>query len=149
VGSVRDPRPFGQSIAFMLSVLGAIETRRFGELMSSFGLEPRSFGVLSLLSQAGPSTQHALAMALAIPDSTMVALIDGLEEAKLVVREPHPDDRRAWQVSLTEAGRQVVTRATARAWEHESEITGGLGEEGRAQLLELLLHVARNLSVEC
>lgn len=133
----------------MLSVLGAIETRRFGELMSAFGLEPRSFGVLRVLFESGPSTQHALAMALSIPDSTMVALIDGLQEARLVVREPHPDDRRAWQVSLTEAGHQVVTRATARAWEHESEITGGLGEEGRAQLIELLLHVARNLSVEC
>lgn len=131
----------------MLSVLGAIETRRFGELMSSFGLEPRSFGVLSLLVEAGPSTQHALALALAIPDSTMVALIDGLEEAKLVVREPHPADRRAWQVALTELGHQVVARATALAWEHESEITGGLGEEGRAQLLGMLVQVARNLGV--
>lgn len=131
----------------MLSVLGAVETRRFGELMSSFGLEPRSFGVLRVLFEAGPSTQHALSTALGIPDSTMVSLIDGLQEAGLVARQPHPADRRAWQVALTERGHEVVNRATALAWEHETEITSGLGAEGRASLLDMLLRIADNLGV--
>ena len=48
--------------------------------------------------------------------TTMVALIDELEQAGLVRRRTHPDDRRKNAVELTPAGRDTL-RDTLRASE--------------------------------
>jgi len=58
-----------------------------------------------LLSQAG------LAQLLGIDRTSMVALIDQLEEKGLVKRRPHRDDRRKNAVELTVNGRDLKNRA--------------------------------------
>jgi DNA-binding MarR family transcriptional regulator len=59
----------------------------------------------SLLSQAG------LARLLGIDRTSMVALIDQLEQKGLVRRRRHRDDRRKNAVELTADGREVKKRA--------------------------------------
>jgi DNA-binding MarR family transcriptional regulator len=139
-------RPFGESVAFMLSILGAMETRSFGALMASLGLEPRSFGVLRALADIGPVTQHHLATAAHVPTSSMVALLDDLEAQDLISRHPHPEDRRAHRVSLTQQGRHVIEEATALAWSHEEAITQQLTPLERRALLDALSKVYAKLS---
>ena len=65
---------------------------------------------LWVLQQAGPVTQQALAQALGTTPRSVSALVDGLEGSGYVVRTPHPDDRRAVLVTLTDAARTVMTR---------------------------------------
>jgi DNA-binding MarR family transcriptional regulator len=141
-------RPFGKSVAFMLSILGTMETRSFGELMASLGLEPRSFGVLRALADIGPVTQHQLSTAAHVPTSTLVALLDDLEARDLISRHPHPEDRRAHQVSLTDKGRLVIEEATALAWSHEEAITEQLTPLERRALLDALSKIYAKLSGE-
>jgi DNA-binding MarR family transcriptional regulator len=65
--------------------------------------------LLWLLHHHGPSTQRALADALKVTPRNVTGLVDGLVASGHVTREPHPSDRRATLVSLTQ--RAAVTLA--------------------------------------
>ena len=45
---------------FLLSRIGMVAQRRFGERLASLGLNPRMWAVLNVLDAEGPITQHAL-----------------------------------------------------------------------------------------
>ena len=75
---------------------------------------------------------------MGIDPSTMVALIDGLEDEGLAERRPHPNDRRARAVSLTAKGRRVAKRARALAYEVEDEVLRGLTAPQRRELVDLM-----------
>jgi DNA-binding MarR family transcriptional regulator len=57
-----------------------------------------------LLHHNGPMTQRALADALKVTPRNVTGLVDGLVSTGHVTREPHPADRRATLVSLTDQG---------------------------------------------
>jgi len=61
-----------------------------------------------LLHQRGPVTQRALADALRVSPRNVTGLVDGLVATGFVTREPHPTDRRATLVSLTEHGASAL-----------------------------------------
>jgi DNA-binding MarR family transcriptional regulator len=76
------------------------------------GLSVSRATLLWTLRQTGPSPQRVLADALGVTARTITGLVDGLQAAGLVTREPHPGDRRATLVTLTGAGSAIVeTRA--------------------------------------
>jgi DNA-binding MarR family transcriptional regulator len=60
-----------------------------------------------------PHTLSELAEQLAADRPYVTLIVDGLEERGLVARTPHPEDRRAKVVALTEAGRAAAARADA------------------------------------
>ena len=75
------------------------------ERLEPLGLSPRAWGVLSTLAESGPLTQIELATTMAIDRTAMVYLLDDLEQRKLVERVRSPQDRRAFMIHLTPAGR--------------------------------------------
>ena len=56
-----------------------------------------------------PLTVKEVAEAATIDAPAATVAVNDLEERGLVVREPHPDNRRCKLVSLTAAGRDVIT----------------------------------------
>jgi len=139
--------PFGRSVGYMVSQLGQANSREFAELTASAGLEPRHFAVLSHLRRAPGESQQDVAHALGIPVSTMVSLVDAMEDHGWVVRRTHRTDRRSRTLHLTAKGSATVRRLTALAWAHEEKTCAGLSAEERTRLLELLSRVASNLGV--
>ena len=114
---------------------------RVAEALRSIGLTPALFGVLNVLAVRTGAIQQELGSAMGIDPSTMVSLIDELEGAGLARRRPHPEDRRARQVSITPKGRRVLQRARKLAFEAEDEVLGGLTVTERRELLMLLRRV--------
>jgi DNA-binding MarR family transcriptional regulator len=111
---------------------------RVAEALDSIGLTPALFGVLNVLGARDGAIQQELGSAMGIDPSTMVSLIDQLESAGLARRRPHPEDRRARQVSITPKGRRLLQRARDVAVEAEDEVLGGLTTAERSELLMLL-----------
>ena len=64
--------------------------------------------------------------------------IDKLESEGLAKRRPHPQDRRAREVSLTPKGRRLLQRARKIAFAAEHEVLRGLTAAERRELLRLL-----------
>jgi DNA-binding MarR family transcriptional regulator len=70
--------------------------------------------------------------------STARSLIDDLERAGHVKRERNPDDRRAYVIRLTAAGRKAQARAEQTVDAHALAFFARLSEEERQELHELL-----------
>ena len=110
----------------------------FREFASSVAeLSPGRAGML-LLVEANPGvTQGRLAQAVGLERSTMVGVIDALEERGLIERR-RGSDRRTNGLWLTRAGRPFVARLKSRIEMHERRVAARLTPGERDQLLALL-----------
>jgi DNA-binding MarR family transcriptional regulator len=96
------------------------------------------------LSDNGALLLSHIASRLMVHPTTVTIMTDRLENQGLLVREPHPTDRRAIFAKITPAGKALVTSATRAL----SEITFGLPGLTKAdakQLVNLLRPVRAEL----
>ena len=127
-----------QTLAFLLSQVGIHASRRFAERIAAVDLHPPLFRVLNLVAAAEGRSQQAIAAAIEIPPSRMVALVDDLEQRGLVERHPDPEDRRVRALFLTAKGKRCLKRGREIAKQHEEELTAGMTPADRKRLLALL-----------
>jgi DNA-binding MarR family transcriptional regulator len=79
------------------------------------GLTPSQLSTLSTIGVKGPVRLGDLAAAERIAPSTLTRLINVLEDKGYVRRDAAPDDARAYLVSVTEQGRDVLERIKQEA----------------------------------
>ena len=111
---------------------------RTAERLDEIGLTPPTFALLNVLGAREGAIQQELCSVMGVDPSTMVALLDELEDAGLAERRPHPTDRRAREVLITPGGRRRLKKARELAMQVEDEVLGGLSAAQRRELLELL-----------
>ncbi len=115
--------------------------QNFAEVLESQDISPGQVGVL-LLVRANPGVnQTRVGNALGIDRSTLVAVIDRLEERTLIARTPSPKDRRSHALLLTRTGESYLETMLPRLREHERQIAAGLSGEERSTLIALLARV--------
>ncbi|MFF0457999.1 MarR family winged helix-turn-helix transcriptional regulator [Nocardia africana] len=135
-------RPLESRGAFLLSQIGFHVSHRLTDQLARLDLDPAHFAVLTQLAVGDGRSQQELADLLRVHRNAMVGLVDELEERALVTRRPHPADRRAHAVHLTDRAREVLESMQSEADALESEIFAPLEEAERAQLLPLLQRIA-------
>jgi DNA-binding MarR family transcriptional regulator len=81
--------------------------------LAARGLSRARATVIWYLDQQGQMTQRQLADALAVTPRNVTGLVDALEKAGFVGRDPHPDDRRATLVTLSATGRRAAAAMRA------------------------------------
>ena len=102
------------------------------------GLSPGRVGILTLIEANPGVTQSRLARAVDLDRSTMVGVLDTLEERRLIERRRGADDRRTNGLWLTRRGRAVLVGAKRKIAVHERRIASRLSVAERAQLVRLL-----------
>ncbi|MBL6958843.1 MAG: MarR family transcriptional regulator [Rhodospirillales bacterium] len=110
----------------------------FSRTIADHQITPGQFGVLTLIAANPGLTQSALAKAVGIERSTMVATIDALEGRKLVERRPSPVDRRSYALMLSNEGRGLVAKLKEKVVNHENDMMAAVSDEDRATLIRLL-----------
>ena len=85
-----------------------------------------------------PMRMADLAAQLEIVPRSVTTMIDGLEAAGLVARDPDPHDRRCLLVTPTLAGRAVLERMDRARRATAEELFSPLSSPERAQLARLL-----------
>jgi DNA-binding MarR family transcriptional regulator len=131
-------------VAFLLARLGSHATERFAQRVQALGLTPPQISMLQVIAAGPGQSQQSLARRLGVQPSRVVALIDGLERRDLVERTRNRSDRRLYAVTLTAAGREVMTAIAAIAAEHEQELCVGLSAADRRHLRDLLDRIAEH-----
>ncbi len=111
---------------------------RTADALTSLGLTPALFAVLNVLGAREGTIQQQLSSEMGIDPSAMVKLINEIERAGLADRRRRPNDRRAWEVTITPKGRRTLQRARRLVSQVEDEVLGGLTATDRRQLLTLL-----------
>jgi DNA-binding MarR family transcriptional regulator len=130
------------SLVFLLSKLGFAASRSFAESLAPLGLEPRHFALLNYVALAEGQSQQELGVALDIPPSRMVAIVDDLEERGMVERRAKPSDRRARALYLTASGTTLRGKARAAVRANEQRFCASLAPATREQLIALLTPLA-------
>ena len=115
--------------------------------LSPMGLSVQLCGVLNMLA-LGAISQQALGEQLGIDRTTMVELIDQLEQQGVVVRRRNPADRRSYALSLTPRGRTVQKRA-ARAFDAAAdEFFGPLRPAEQQALTDMLQRIIASADLQ-
>jgi len=135
-------RGFPQSLLGRLSfLLGKLHIRSV-ELevreLEPLGIDVKQHAVLCVLADEGAMTQRELGQRLGIDRTTIVAVVDGLDEKSLVERRRSPADRRAYLLTLTPSGEHAQQRGQRLVDAAERKLLDALDESERRTLTELL-----------
>lgn len=116
----------------------------FRRRIAHLDLTPDQFTVLRNLAEAEPAglTQKELCNRMASDANTMAALIERMEEAQLLRRQPDRTDRRAKRARLEPLGIARLESATGFALELHAAIMAVLPAPERAVFLRQLEAVA-------
>ena len=131
-----------ERIPFLLSQLGSHMAGEFQRHMADSNVQPRAYAVLMALATSNGQSQRQLSARLGIHRNVMVSTIDALEADGLVQRKPHPDDRRAFAITLTGRARRLLPQLDRAARTLEDAVTKQLSKQERDVLRDLLQRVA-------
>jgi DNA-binding MarR family transcriptional regulator len=75
---------------------------------------------------------------LGVTRRNVTALVDALEEEGLVRRKPHPTDRRATVIEMTDRGEETMDRVYDEHRAAVAELFADLDEKDRSELMRML-----------
>jgi DNA-binding MarR family transcriptional regulator len=131
----------------MLSCTVRIENEIRARLRSEFGITLPRFDLMAQLERHPQGLRMGeLSKRMMVTGGNITSITDQLEQEKLVVRVPDPNDRRAYSVKLTAAGRRTFKRM---AEVHEgwiTELLSGVSKTDKGQLIQLLSQVKHHLN---
>lgn len=139
---VPPPEPLASAIGFLLAWTGRRTTFEFANALEPLGLRPPHFGVMTLIDADPGTDQQQLVARSLIDASSMVAVIDELEQLGLAERRKHPADRRMHAIHLTAAGERTLGSAREAATAMADELLSPLSERERETLRQLLRKLA-------
>tara|TARA_R110002126_G_scaffold78194_1_gene194892 strand:+ start:1019 stop:1459 length:441 start_codon:yes stop_codon:yes gene_type:complete len=109
-------------LTMSISMLNAALEARVQAFEAQVNLSRHDIKVLMHLTE--PKRMGALAEDLQVLPSTLTAVADRLEQNGLLQRTRDRQDRRAWLLEVTDAGRTLQARARAMATEGFRTLTG-------------------------
>ncbi len=126
------------SVGFLLAKAYQRACALYKEEFEGYDITPPQFGLLRFLWEEDGITQVELSNRSQIDRTTIGGLIDRLEQSGLLKRRPHPDDRRAYLICLTEAGRKLEQELMPLGDEVQRRILAPLTPDEVQALLSIL-----------
>jgi DNA-binding MarR family transcriptional regulator len=142
------PPSMRDRVPFLLYSASQISHSLANQMLAGTALTARQAGILTMVTELEPMTQKALGEALRIDRTTMVALLDDLEDKGYVTRHRHPRDRRAFLIHPTDSGRAAKAEAIRILDEQQRRFLAPLTPAEREQLAVLLKRLHRQPAPE-
>jgi DNA-binding MarR family transcriptional regulator len=147
------PRPVAGGEAtrstVLITRLARAMRRRFEEAVAPLGLRARHLGALTHLKEHGPSQQQTLIEVVGLDASNLVALLNELEDADLIVRSRDRTDRRRGIIELSPEGKRVLAEVDRALEAVDEQILVALSAEERATLNDLLARAGAAGPLDC
>jgi DNA-binding MarR family transcriptional regulator len=112
--------------------------RRSAPSFDEFGLTEAQARALRVISRYERPRMADLAQALEVVPRSITSMVDTLEGAGFVAREPDPTDRRATIVVLTDAGAEVLWQVGRMRAAAAEQLFAKLSEDEQEELRRLL-----------
>ncbi len=109
-----------------------------GPVLAELGLDVKAQAVLTVLAEEKPMTQQALGQRLGIDRTTIVTVVDRLEQHGFVERRRSPADRRAYLLTPTAKGDEARQRGARAVNTAERKLLDALDDAERDRLTDLL-----------
>lgn len=136
----------GIKIAAMIHSVARMRRNTFDQMMKPLGVTRAQWWVLAQLSRHDGMMQTQLADVLDVGKSSVGALIERLESAKLIERIPDPIDKRGKRVYLTRVAYQLVKRMIDEENRFNQQMLSRLSAEEGDQLIRLLGNIEAAIS---
>ncbi len=98
------------NIGFLLNRTSRHLRDDMGQALQPLMLSVHDYAIMRIVEMRLGETQQSVAERYGIDSSTMVEIVDRLEERALLTREKNAQDRRSYTLLLTPKGRKTVTR---------------------------------------
>lgn len=102
----------------------------------------RDWLVLAALDDGQQRTQLELSRMVCVDKTTLISVLDRLEQRELIVRTVDPTDRRVRIPQITPAGRRTYAKFATVRDAAEARALDGIDPEQRTLLLDLLARIA-------
>ena len=135
-----------QSIGFLLSDVSRLLRRDFDRRVRELHLTQAQWRAIAQLSREDGIRQTTLADRLEVQPITLARLIDRMQSAGWVSREPDPDDRRATLLYLTDKAQPILAQMRRHADEAIEEVFAGVSATARKALRSALIRMKQNLA---
>jgi MarR family transcriptional regulator, lower aerobic nicotinate degradation pathway regulator len=136
------PKELATSEVFLLGRLGYGLKRHAAEEVEAAGFSLYDYSVMALLAEGMCEAQASIADTLQLDRSTLVGMLDALEERGLVERRRDPSDRRRHKVTLTAEGELALATLREIVQRIEEEFLTPLDAASREALYGLLSRLA-------
>jgi len=116
----------------------------FRRRLAHTGVTPDQFTALRTLKEHDPQglTQSGLNRLISSDPNTIAALVERMESTGWITRDRHEQDRRAYRLRLTPAGRELYERVRQIAIALQTEVLAGWTEKKREEFLEDLAYLS-------
>jgi len=140
------PLSLEPGISYAIARLQQLVFGSVSEIAQQHDLTALQFTTLSVLHRHGaPLSNSQLARRSFMAAQSMHEVIRNLEQAGLIKRIPHPDNRRKRPASLTAKGRRVLASCELAVAEFETRMLEGFSRADQARFLEMIKTAVRNL----
>ena len=141
------PSDLRAGFAPLISQIAREWRRAVDRRLEPFGLtEATWLPLLRIARSVAPMRQNELAASLSLDNSSVVRLLDSLQNAGLVERREDSSDRRAKSLALTPAGRQTVAQVEQVSQDIRRSALEGLSDDDIARAFQTLVSVREKLA---
>ena len=125
-------------IFFQLTKASQAGTVFWANQVKHLGVTASQAMLLNFLGEEDRILSRSLGQKLQISSATMTGILDRLEKLALVERQPHPDDRRAILICLTDQGRKYAKEINSIMVKANRDYLGRLGARQSTAFRETL-----------
>lgn len=150
MNEVTQPVAVNDSIRILQSVrrIAQCVEQHSKRLTTTHNITSPQLVALMAIAQLGPSTLKSIGRAIYLSSSTVVGIVDRLEEKQLVRRERDTRDRRNVYVSVTATGQELVNLAPSALPQGFASALTALPENDQHTLVVVLEQFATLLEVK-
>ncbi|WP_428688314.1 MarR family winged helix-turn-helix transcriptional regulator [Roseibium sp.] len=112
--------------------------------LKPFDLRMLTFTALVLIIDNPGLRQSQLAEAMDIERPNLVVIVDELERRDLIIRDRLPNDRRAYALKATLAGRHLCEKAVAAVTAHEKLLLKGISPDALEVAVKVMQMIEAN-----
>lgn len=139
---------FPRDLTFLVHAAAARMTADLDRAAVEIGLkDARDWLVLAALDDDRPRTQLELSRVVCVDKTTLISVLDRLEQRGLVARTVDPSDRRVRIPQITAAGRRIYAKFETAREAAEANALDGVNEADHSLLLDLLARIAAGQDV--
>lgn len=137
------PLELQDRVDYLLCKIADTAKRNVDAVFAPLGIRGSHHAVLRVLAELGPTPQHAIAARLHVDGSTIVDLVDFLEDKGLATRVRGRTDRRVQFVEITDAGTECLADANKLAAALREDVFAALSADEYENLRAILIELAR------
>ncbi len=137
--------PLDHWVGFNLRMAQEAAFQAFSRCSQAIGESPGRFATLTLIARNPGISQTALSQASGRDKSSVTPVVEDLVRRGLVGRQRMHNDRRAYRLKLTPAGKKTLVELTRCAWRHERNLDAIIGRAERKRFIAILKKIAAEI----